>query len=85
MTVGHLRIDKIKYMNARQQHEIDATSGMSMQASLEAQLSSYLNEGEVPASTRIDRVIDALMRHSGTLSEAMNEDFSFRPRQINLV
>lgn len=75
-------------MNARQQHEIEVTSGMNMQAASEAQPFSYLNEGEVSASSRInriDRAIDALVRHSGTLSEAMTEDFSCRPGQINLV
>ena len=72
-------------MNARQQHEIEATSGMNMQATLEAQRSSYLKEGEVPASSRIDRAIDTLVCRLETLSEAMNEDFSCRPRQINLV
>ena len=59
-----------------------------MQSTLEAQRSSYLNEGEVSAATRIDRLdrtIDALVRHSQTLSEAMNEDFGCRPRQINLM
>jgi uncharacterized protein YcgI (DUF1989 family) len=85
MTIGQLSIDWIQYMNARQQHEIDVASSMSMQATLEAQRSSYLKEGEVPASTRIDRAIDALVCHSERLSEAMSEDFSCRPRQINLV
>lgn len=85
MTIGQLKVDWIQSMNARQQHEIDAASSMSMQATLEAQRSSYLKEGEVSASTRIDRAIDALVYHSKTLSEAMSEDFGCRPRQINLV
>ena len=88
MTVGQLSGNWKKHMQARQQHEIKAASDMSMKDALEAQRSSYLDEGEVSASTRIDRIdraIDALVRHSETLSEAMNEDFSCRPRQINLV
>ena len=75
-------------MNARQQHEIKSASDMSIKDTLKAQRSSYLDEGEASASTRIDRndrAIDALVRHSETFSEAINEDFSCRPRQINLV
>jgi acyl-CoA reductase-like NAD-dependent aldehyde dehydrogenase len=75
-------------MNARQQQEIKAASDMSIKDTLKAQRSSYLDEGEASASTRIDqnyRAIDALVRHSETFSEAMNEDFSCRPRQINIV
>ena len=72
-------------MNARQQHEIEATSGMSIQATLEVQRSSYLKEGQVPASSRIDRAIDSLVCRLETLSEAVNENFSCRPRQTDLV
>jgi coniferyl-aldehyde dehydrogenase len=59
-----------------------------MQAALEAQRNSYLSEGMVSASIRIDRIdraIDALVRHSETISKAMNEDFGCRPRQVNLM
>jgi hypothetical protein len=75
-------------MNARQQHEIKAASDMSIKDTLKAQRSSYLDEGEASASTwidRNDRAIDALVRHSEMFSEAINEDFSCRQRQINLV
>ncbi|MFB0996650.1 MAG: hypothetical protein QMC30_08275 [Porticoccaceae bacterium] len=61
---------------------------MSIKNTLKAQRSSYLVEGEASALTPIDRnyrAIDALVRHSETFSEAMIEDFSCRPRKINLV
>jgi len=67
---------------------INADTEISMQAALEAQRNSYLSEGMVSASTRIDRIyraIDALVRHSETISNAMNEDFGCRPRQVNLM
>ena len=75
-------------MNAPQRNMINADTEMRMQAALEAQRNSYLSEGMVPASTRIDRLdraIDTLVRHSETISEAMNEDFGGRPRQVNLM
>ena len=61
-------------MNAPQKITINADTEMRMQASLEAQRISYLSEGMVSASTRIDRIdraIDALVRHSETISKAM--------------
>ncbi|MFT7289073.1 MAG: coniferyl-aldehyde dehydrogenase [Halieaceae bacterium] len=75
-------------MNAPQINTINADTEMAMQAALEAQRSSYLSEGRVSASTRIDRIdraIDALVRHSETISKAMNEDFGCRSRQVNLM
>ena len=75
-------------MNAPQKIVVDTHTEMQMQAALQAQRDSYLSEGEVSAATRIDRIdraIDGLVRHSETISEAMNEDFGCRPRQINLM
>jgi coniferyl-aldehyde dehydrogenase len=75
-------------MNAPQNNMINADIEVRMQAALEAQRDSYLSEGMVSASTRIDRIdraIDALVRHSETISNAMNEDFGCRPRQVNLM
>ena len=75
-------------MNDQQKVLINADIEIRMQASLEAQRTSYLNEGMVSASTRIDRIdraIDALVRHSESISNAMNEDFGCRPRQVNLM
>ncbi|MEH6910124.1 MAG: coniferyl aldehyde dehydrogenase [Oceanicoccus sp.] len=75
-------------MNAPQNNMIDADTETAMRDALETQRNSYLSEGMVTASTRIDRIdraIDALVRHSETISEAMNEDFGCRPRQVNLM
>jgi coniferyl-aldehyde dehydrogenase len=75
-------------MNAPQENMINADIKASMQATLETQRSSYLDEGRVTAGTRIDRLdraIDALVRHSETISKAMDEDFGGRPRQVNLM
>ena len=60
----------------------------AMQSALQAQQRSYLDEGSVPAATRIDRIdraIDVLVRHAEAISEAMNADFGCRPREINLM
>ena len=75
-------------MNAPERNIINADSETKMQAALEAQRNSYLSEGMVSASTRIDRIdraIDVLVRHSETISNAMSEDFGCRPRQVNLM
>ena len=75
-------------MNIRQEHVTNTDTQMRMQAALEAQRSSYLSEGMVSAATRtdrIDRAIDALVRHAESISKAMNEDFGCRPRQINMM
>ncbi len=55
---------------------------------LACQKQSYLDEGEVTADVRIDRInraIDSLVRHAERISEAMNADFGCRPRQVNLM
>ncbi|MDA9368109.1 coniferyl aldehyde dehydrogenase [Paraglaciecola sp.] len=55
---------------------------------LARQKKSYLDEGEVTAEARIDRInraIDALVRNAERISEAMNADFGCRPRQVNLM
>jgi len=75
-------------MNAPQRSLLDTATELKMQAVLDAQRNSYLNEGIVSASTRIDRIdraIDILVRHSEAISEAMNQDFGCRPRQVNLM
>ena len=75
-------------MNAPQNDTINTGTLTNMQAALDAQRASYLSEGKVLASTRIDRIdraIDILVRHSEAISDAMNEDFGCRPRQINLM
>ena len=75
-------------MNAPQQNLLDADIEVSMHAALADQRDSYLSEGIVTAAIRIDRIdraIDALVRHSESISDAMNDDFGCRPRQINLM
>ncbi|MFT6771754.1 coniferyl aldehyde dehydrogenase [Congregibacter sp.] len=75
-------------MNAPQSNTLSADIELRMQAALDTQRDAYLKEGMVTASTRIDRIdraIDALVRHSETISQAMNEDFGCRPRQVNLM
>jgi coniferyl-aldehyde dehydrogenase len=55
---------------------------------LEAQRADFLKEGPVSAATRIDRLdrgIDALVRYADTLAEALNSDFSCRPREVTLL
>ena len=64
MTVGHLNFYTKKYMNTRQQHEIEVASDMNMPVSLATQHSNYLKDSDVPVSIRIGRVIGALVCYS---------------------
>lgn len=60
----------------------------AMLSQLEAQRADFLGEGAVSAATRIDRLdrgIDALVRYADKLAEALNSDFSCRPREITLL
>jgi coniferyl-aldehyde dehydrogenase len=55
---------------------------------LEAQRADFLKEGPVSAATRIDRLdrgIDVLVRYADKLAEALNSDFSCRPREVTLL
>jgi coniferyl-aldehyde dehydrogenase len=55
---------------------------------LEAQRADFLKEGPVTAATRIDRLdrgIDVLVRYADKLAEALNSDFSCRPREVTLL
>jgi coniferyl-aldehyde dehydrogenase len=59
-----------------------------MRALLESQRSEFLAEGPVSAATRLDRLdrgIDALVRYADKLAEAVNADFSCRPREITML
>lgn len=59
-----------------------------MRALLESQRSDFLAEGPVSAATRLDRLdrgIDALVRFADKLAEAVNADFSCRPREITML
>ncbi|MEM9150836.1 MAG: aldehyde dehydrogenase family protein, partial [Cyanobacteria bacterium P01_F01_bin.3] len=55
---------------------------------LEMQRTDFLQEGLVTESARIDRLdrgIDVLIRYADQLSEALNSDFSCRPRELTLL
>jgi coniferyl-aldehyde dehydrogenase len=64
--------------------EIEAT----MQAALDVHRTDFLKEGPVSEQTRLDRIdrgIDALVRYADKLAEAVNADFSCRPREVTLL
>ncbi|MAI68337.1 MAG: coniferyl aldehyde dehydrogenase [Rhizobiales bacterium TMED143] len=75
-------------MNAPIKDFVDADTRQNMLTTLQAQRDSYIAEGYVSAETRIDRIdraIDILVTHAEAISAAMNDDFSCRPRQTNLM
>lgn len=75
-------------MNAPQQPPVAGDIETAMQDALEKQRADYLQEGVVTAATRIDRLdrgIDALIRYQSQLVEALNTDFSCRPREVSLL
>ncbi len=75
-------------MNAPEQVKTADPLTEDMLAAIELQRSDYLNEGEVTAETRIDRInraIDGLIKYQSELSDALNQDFTCRPREINML
>ena len=75
-------------MNAPQQVGMESDAEIKMQEALAAQRESYLQEGVVTAQTRIDRIdraIDVLVRYSDRVSDALNEDFTCRTRDFNML
>ncbi|MFT7286705.1 MAG: coniferyl-aldehyde dehydrogenase [Halieaceae bacterium] len=59
-----------------------------MQQLLEAQRADYLAEGGVSAAVRRDRLnrgLDALLKYQDKMIEALNSDFSCRPREVTLL
>jgi coniferyl-aldehyde dehydrogenase len=57
-------------------------------AALDSQRKDYLIEGAVSVKTRIDRIdrgIDVLLKFQDKLVDALNADFSCRPRQVTLL
>jgi coniferyl-aldehyde dehydrogenase len=75
-------------MNAPQQIGIEGDVETRMQEALQAQRESYLQEGAVSAETRIDRIdraIDVLVRYGEKVSDALNTDFTCRPREVNML
>lgn len=75
-------------MNAPQQAPISEDVEQQMQQSLADQKQAYLQEGAVTAETRIDRMdraIDGLVRYADKISDALNTDFTCRPREVNML
>ena len=59
-----------------------------MQATLEQQRADYLREGVVTAETRIDRLqrgVHVLIKYNDKLVDALDSDFTCRPREISLL
>ncbi len=76
-------------MNAPQDLNLDQDSiAQAMRDALEAQRADYLAEGHVSAETRIDRMQRGMVsvhKHQDRIVEALNTDFSCRPRELSLM
>tara|TARA_R110002072_G_scaffold935_8_gene7654 strand:- start:7512 stop:8972 length:1461 start_codon:yes stop_codon:yes gene_type:complete len=75
-------------MNAPEQLASQSDIEQRMQASLALQREAYLKEGVVTAETRIDRLqrgIDVLVKHQARIVDALNADFTCRPREVTLL
>ena len=75
-------------MNAPEQIPEQGDIETQMIAALEAQREDYLKEGVVSADTRIDRLergIDVLIKYHDKMVQALNTDFSCRPREVSLL
>lgn len=75
-------------MNAPLVNSDKTDAEYAMLTMLKQQRESFLAEGEVSAATRIDRLdraIEILVTNAQAISEAMNDDFGCRPRQVNLM
>ncbi|MEH6633893.1 MAG: coniferyl aldehyde dehydrogenase [Halioglobus sp.] len=75
-------------MNAPQSIPVDGDIETQMQTALELQREDYLKEGVVTAEVRIDRLargIDGLIKYQDKLVEALNADFTCRPREVSLL
>ncbi|MGB2272645.1 MAG: coniferyl aldehyde dehydrogenase [Pseudomonadales bacterium] len=60
----------------------------AMSKVLEAQREDYLNEGHVSAKVRMDRMrrgMNAIHKHQDLLVDALNTDFTCRPRELSLL
>jgi coniferyl-aldehyde dehydrogenase len=75
-------------MNAPQQAVEAVDIETRMLDVLEAQRADYLEEGYVEPTTRRERLargIDVVLKHQDRLIEALNSDFSCRPREVTLL
>lgn len=75
-------------MNAPQ-HMLDVSDlEETMKKVLDEMRQDYIKEGVVTAEARIDRLqrgVDGLVKYSDQLVEALNTDFTCRPREISLL
>lgn len=75
-------------MNAPEQATTAADIEQQMIATLTRQREHYLSEGVVSAETRIDRLqrgADVLIKYNAKLVDALNTDFTCRPREVTLL
>ena len=75
-------------MNAPEQAPTAADIEQQMIATLTCQREDYLEEGVVTAETRIDRLqrgADVLIKYNAKLVDALNTDFTCRPREVTLL
>jgi coniferyl-aldehyde dehydrogenase len=75
-------------MNAPQQLPAQGDIEQQMKAALEKQREAYLKEGVVSAETRIDRLqraVDILIKYNEKVVDALNTDFTCRPREVTLI
>jgi len=75
-------------MNAPEHVTPQGDIEQQMQAILEMQRADYLKEGVVSAETRIDRLqraIDVNVKYKDKLVDALNADFTCRPREVTLL
>jgi len=75
-------------MNAPEQIPAQGDIEQQMLTTLQAQREDYLKEGVVSAETRIDRMqraVDVLVKYNGQLVDALNTDFTGRPREVSLL
>ncbi len=76
-------------MNAPEQAPVDIDPiSQRLTAVLEAQRADYIAEGKVSAEVRIDRMrrgMNSVAKHKDKLVEALNADFSCRPRQLSML
>ena len=76
-------------MNAPEKINVDQDAiSEALMKTLEAQRTDYLAEGHVSVEKRIDRMqrgMNSVSKHQDNLVEALNIDFTCRPRQLSML
>ena len=75
-------------MNAEQQVPTLGDPEQQMNNALQIQRDAYLKEGIVSAETRIDRLqrgVDVVIKYNEKITDALNTDFTCRPREVTLL